>query len=268
MRRSCVTGLVGLALVAAGLSGCGKEPGPLVRDHYATLEDCAADWGRPGNCDRVQSSGYSGGMFVFRGPAYPQNARESARRDAGAEPDRPGRAGAPDASRQGRAIGTAREHAARDGAPGWARPTEPMPPGNATPATVAESLARLPYFIATFGVTLLLFALGLAAYVALAARRDMRLMAAGNVAVAAAMTGAFVGFALPLASAVSRSETLLDLLAWSGVGLLAQLLVVTLLRLMLSSVVGRMREGQVASGVLLGAIAVSVGILNAACLTY
>jgi putative membrane protein len=96
----------------------------------------------------------------------------------------------------------------------------------------------------------------------------MRLMAEGNVAVAAGMTGAFVGFALPLASAVSRSEALLDLLAWGGVGLLAQLLVVTILRLMLSSVVGRMREGQVASGVLLGAIAVSVGILNAACMTY
>jgi putative membrane protein len=133
---------------------------------------------------------------------------------------------------------------------------------------VAESLADLPYFVAIFGIVLLLLALGLAAYVALVARRDMRLMAEGNVAVAAAMTGAFVGFALPLASAVSRSEALLDLLAWSGVGLLAQLLVVTLLRLMLSSVVGRMREGQVASGVLLGAIAVSVGILNAACMTY
>jgi putative membrane protein len=133
---------------------------------------------------------------------------------------------------------------------------------------VAESLADLPYFIAIFGIVLLLLALGLAAYVALAARRDMRLMAEGNVAVAAGMTGAFVGFALPLASAVSRSEALLDLLAWGGVGLLAQLLVVTILRLMLSSVVGRMREGQVASGVLLGAIAVSVGILNAACMTY
>jgi putative membrane protein len=133
---------------------------------------------------------------------------------------------------------------------------------------VAESLADLPYFVAIFGIVLLLLALGLAAYVALVARRDMRLMAEGNVAVAAGMTGAFVGFALPLASAVSRSEALLDLLAWSGVGLLAQLLVVTLLRLMLSSVVGRMREGQVASGVLLGAIAVSVGILNAACMTY
>jgi putative membrane protein len=133
---------------------------------------------------------------------------------------------------------------------------------------VAESLADLPYFVAIFGIVLLLLALGLAAYVALVARRDMRLMAEGNVAVAAGMMGAFIGFALPLASAVGRSEALLDLLAWGVVALLAQLLVLVGLRLMLSALVARMRDGQVASGVLLGAIAISVGILNAACMTY
>lgn len=267
MRRSGVTGLVGLALIAAGLSGCSEEPGPLVRDHYATLEDCAADWGRPGNCDRVHSSGYSGGKIVFRGPAYPQNARESARRDAVAADDRSGSAGSPDSPRQGRSIGTVREPTARDGAPGRLRPAPPIPPGKAMPSTVTESLADLPYFVASFGIVLMMLALGLAAYVALAARRDMRLIAEGNVAAAAGMTGAFIGFALPLASAVIRSEALLDMLAWGGVALLAQLIVLTGLRLMLSSLVRRMHDGQVAGGLFLAAVAVSVGILNAACMT-
>lgn len=135
-------------------------------------------------------------------------------------------------------------------------------------SAVAESLADLPYFVAYLGIALFLFTLALAAYVALAARRDMRLIAEGNVAAAAGMTGAFIGFALPLASAVMRSEALLDLLAWGGVVLAAQLVVLAGLRLMLSSLVRRMRDGQVASGVFLGAVAVSVGILNAACLTY
>jgi putative membrane protein len=268
MRRRGVTGLLGPALFAVGLSGCSEVPGPLVRDHYATLEDCAADWGRPGNCDRVQSSGYSGGMVVFRGPAYPQNARESARRDAMAAGDRPGSAGSPDSPRQGRAIGTVREPAARDGAPGRSRLAPPIPPRETMPSTVAESVADLPYFVAFLGIALVLFTLGLAGYVALAARRDMRLIAEGNVAVASGMTGAFIGFALPLASAVIRSEVLLDMLVWGGIALAAQLLVLAGLRLMLSSLVGRMRDGQVASGVFLGAAAVSVGILNAACLMY
>ena len=267
MRRSGIAVLLGPALIAAVLSGCSDEPGPLVRDHYATLEDCAADWGRPGNCDRVQSSGYSGGMVVFRGPAYPQNARESARRSVAAE-DRSGGTGSLDSPRQGRSIGTAREPTARDGAPGRLQPAPPIPPGKTMPSTVPESIADLPYFVACLGIALFLFTLGLAAYVALAARRDMRLIAEGNVAAAAGMTGAFIGFALPLASAVIRSEALLDMLVWGGVALVAQLLVLVGLRLMLSSLVRRMRDGQVASGVFLGAVAVSVGILNAACLTY
>ena len=274
MRRSAVSGLVVLAAVVAGLAGCSDEPGPLVRDHYATLEDCAADWGRPGNCDRVLSSGYNGGMVVFRGPAYAQNARAAARRDAVAADDRPGGAGAPDAARQGRSIGTVLEPAARDGAPGRLRPqppsssSSPNPPSSTMPSSVPESLADLPYFVASFGIVLMLLALGLAAYVALVARRDMRLIAEGSVAAAAAMTGAFIGFALPLASAVIGAEALLDLLAWGGVALLAQLLVLVALRLMLSAPVRRMRDGQVASGVFLGAVAVAVGILNAACMMY
>jgi putative membrane protein len=136
------------------------------------------------------------------------------------------------------------------------------------PVALAESLADLPYFVARFGIVLMLLALGLAAYVALAARRDMRLVAEGNVASAAGMTGAFVGFALPLASAVIRSEALLDMLAWGAVALLAQLLVVVSLRLMLPALVQRMRDGQVASGAFLGAVASSIGILNAACMMY
>lgn len=271
MKRSRVSGLLGLALIAVGLAGCSEDPGPLVRDHYATLEDCAADWGRPGNCDRVQSSGYSGGMVVFRGPAYPQNARESARRDAVAAENPSGGTGSLDSPRQGRSIGTAREPAARDGAPGRLRPAPLTPPGlpsDTMPGTVTESLADLPYFVASLGIALILFTLGLAAYVALAARRDMRLITEGNVAVAVGMAGAFIGFALPLASVVIRSEALLDMLVWSGVALLAQLIVVVGLRLMLSSLVRRMLDGQVASGVFLAAVAVSVGILNAACMMY
>lgn len=274
MGRSAAGRLLGIALVAAGLSGCSEQPGPLVRDHYATLEDCAADWGRPGNCDRVLSSGYAGGKVVFRGPAYPQNARESARRDVGATDARSEGVGPPDATRPGRSIGTVREPVARDGAPGQfspapsISPSPPSQPNNAMPSTVPESLADLPYFIASFGIVLMLLALGLAAYVALAARRDMRLVGEGSVAAAAGMTGAFIGFALPLASAVTRGETLLDMLAWGAVAMAAQLLVLAGLRLMLSALVRRMRDGQVASGLFLGAVAVAVGILNAACITY
>jgi uncharacterized protein YgiB involved in biofilm formation len=113
MRRRRSSVHISLVLIGGALAGCGPEAPRFARDHYATLEDCAADWGRPDQCDRVQSSGYPGGAFVFRGPPYPLNAREEARRAALAEAQRAGRGADP--ARQGRSIGQALEPTTRGG---------------------------------------------------------------------------------------------------------------------------------------------------------
>jgi uncharacterized protein YgiB involved in biofilm formation len=103
--------LIGTAAVAA----CDQSPPRMARDHYATVEDCAADWGRPEYCDRVQSSGYPAGAFIFRGPAYAAANRGFARQEALDEAQRSGRAGLVDSTRQGRAIGSALEPTTRGG---------------------------------------------------------------------------------------------------------------------------------------------------------
>jgi len=113
MRRRRSSVHISLVLIGSALAGCGQESARLARDHYATLEDCAADWGRPGECDRVQSSGYPGGMFVFRGPPYPFDRRDAARSAALSEAQRAGRSADP--ARQGRSIGTAIEPTTRGG---------------------------------------------------------------------------------------------------------------------------------------------------------
>ncbi|HET9025312.1 MAG TPA: hypothetical protein VFN64_12115 [Burkholderiaceae bacterium] len=101
---------------AAALGGCGPREVPATaRDHYASLDDCAADWGRPEACDRVQSSGYPAGAFIFRGPPYAVDNRAAARQQAYDEAARAGRSGLVDPSRQGRAIGSAIEPTARGG---------------------------------------------------------------------------------------------------------------------------------------------------------
>ena len=99
----------------AALAGCNPETPKMARDHYASLEDCAADWGRPENCDRVQSSGYTGGGYIFRGPPYAAANRGAARQEAFEEAQRRGRPGLVDPARQGRAIGSAVEPTARGG---------------------------------------------------------------------------------------------------------------------------------------------------------
>jgi uncharacterized protein YgiB involved in biofilm formation len=107
---------ISLVLIGtAAFSGCEQPPQAMARDHYATVEDCAADWGRAESCDRVQSSGYPGGAFIFRGPPYAVGARDSARTLAFGEAERGGRSALVDPSRQGRSIGTALEPTTRGG---------------------------------------------------------------------------------------------------------------------------------------------------------
>lgn len=83
---------------AAALTGCSSEPEtPRARDTYLTLDDCAADWGRPDYCERQQVTTGAGSSTFFHGPAYfvpyrdaaQAEARDAARR-AGLAPPREG----------------------------------------------------------------------------------------------------------------------------------------------------------------------------------
>ena len=88
----------------AALASCSQQPTTSTRDQYASLEDCAADWGRPEHCEPVRSSSVPGG-FLFWGLPYAAGLRDSARANALNEARRAGSAFDP--SRQGRAIGKA-----------------------------------------------------------------------------------------------------------------------------------------------------------------
>jgi putative membrane protein len=58
------------------------------------------------------------------------------------------------------------------------------------------------------------------------------------------------------------------MLLWSAVALFVQLVAFAGVRLMVPNIARHVREGQVSSGILLGAVAIAVGMLNAASMTY
>jgi putative membrane protein len=134
--------------------------------------------------------------------------------------------------------------------------------------TAIETLAGLPYFAAFFGVSLLLLAVCLALYLVITPYPEIKLIREGNAAAAASLGGAIIGFALPLASVVVNSVSLLDMLLWAAVALVVQLAAFAGVRLMVPNIARHVREGQVASGILLGAMAIALGLLNAASMTY
>jgi putative membrane protein len=131
-----------------------------------------------------------------------------------------------------------------------------------------ESLAGLPAFAAYFALAVVLLGVFLAIYLWMTPFPEIQLIREGNTAASASLSGAVIGFVLPLASAVENSESLIDMLVWALVALLVQLLAYFLVHRLLPHLPRDVADGKLASGVFLAATAISFGLLNAACMTY
>lgn len=130
-------------------------------------------------------------------------------------------------------------------------------------------LETLPLFLTWFPVAgAMLIGFG-AIYSAITPWHEVRLIRAGNPAAALSFSGAILGYALVLASVISGATSRGDLLVWGVIGLLVQLLVLVVARLVLGAgLKGRMEAGQAATGGFLGAMALAAGIINAATMLY
>ena len=97
---------------------------------------------------------------------------------------------------------------------------------------------------------------------------ELKLIKEGNVAAAISLSGSVLGFTFPLAASIINSVHPWDMMLWALIAAGVQLLVYVAVRFTLLNVTRRIPDGQVASGIVLGAISLSAGILNAACMTY
>lgn len=131
-----------------------------------------------------------------------------------------------------------------------------------------QSLAGLPSFLFYFATAIGLLLLFLLAYIFITPYREIALIRAGNAAAAASLSGALLGFVLPLASAIAHSVSLPDMAVWGLIAMIIQLLVYLAARLLMPDLVRDIPAGKIATGVFLGALSVAIGILNAACMTY
>jgi putative membrane protein len=133
---------------------------------------------------------------------------------------------------------------------------------------VSQSLSGLPLFLEYFLVGLLLFGAFLALYSWATPYNERALIREGNVAAAISLAGAILGFMLPLASAIAHSVSLVDMLVWGVVALVVQIAVFVVVSRALPAFAEAIRAGKTAAATLLAALAIAVGLLNAACMTY
>jgi len=129
-------------------------------------------------------------------------------------------------------------------------------------------LQGLLSFLIYFGSAVFMTCLFAFVYALITPYREFELIRAGNKAAAYSMGGAMLGFAIPLASAIVHSVGFVDMLMWSIVAFVVQVLVFRASLLVLKDLANGIREGVESNGLFLGMMSVVAGILNAASMSY
>ncbi len=90
-----------------------------------------------------------------------------------------------------------------------------------------------------------------------------------STAAAWAFGGAIIGFSIAVAGAAANSAGVIDFIIWAVVALVAQLLAFALIRYgFMPRIVERIEQDEVAAGIMVCCVSVSIGLLNAACMSY
>ncbi|MBX5010186.1 DUF350 domain-containing protein [Rhizobium lentis] len=131
-----------------------------------------------------------------------------------------------------------------------------------------DYVAGLPAFLGYFAVGLAAYGVFAVIYTWLTPQKEVQLIRAGNLAAVTAFLGALVGFSLPLASAAANSVSIVDYVIWAVIGILAQVLAYYIANLTMKDLHEKITADNTAAGMWGGGIALVIGILNAACMTY
>ena len=129
-------------------------------------------------------------------------------------------------------------------------------------------MAGLPTFIAYFLIGIVMMLCYTLLYNLFTPIDEWQLIKQNDAAASLGFAGSILGFVLPLAAAIHNAQSALDCVLWGVVALIVQLSAFFAVRLFLPGLPERIRNGEVAAGILLAVISISVGLLNAASMTY
>jgi putative membrane protein len=132
---------------------------------------------------------------------------------------------------------------------------------------IGSFLVSLSEFLIFFVVAAVLTILFVVIYTRVTRHDELALIKKNSTAAAIAFSGSLIGFALPLASTMINSITVVEMALWGMVALIVQVLVYLLIRLPMPRVSERIEADEVAAGIWLGACSMVAGILNAASMT-
>jgi putative membrane protein len=132
---------------------------------------------------------------------------------------------------------------------------------------LALSFLGLPAFLSYFGVAMLLLLLFGFIYTRLTAHDEFELIRHGKPAAALALGGSLLAFALPLCSAIVHSVSLVDFLIWGVIAMVIQIATFFAVRIFLTGLSQRISNNEISAGLFVALTSLSVGAINAACMT-
>jgi len=131
-----------------------------------------------------------------------------------------------------------------------------------------KMLTLLPAFFSYFAVAAVLLVAFLLIYVNVTPYDELALIRQGNTAASISISGALIGFAMPVANVIAHSDTLGDLALWGAIAGVIQLLTYLVARFALPHLTEDIPAGKIAPAIFLAALSLTVGLINAACMTY
>ncbi len=137
-----------------------------------------------------------------------------------------------------------------------------------TPIPVSLLLAGLPNFLIYLVASIVCVVAFVLIYVWITPHRELHLIHQGNIAASLALSGVVLGYAIPLANVVTHAVSLTDLAIWALVAASVQIVGYVLMRLVVKDLSAGITEGRTSLGLAYGVVALALGLLNSACITY
>ena len=129
---------------------------------------------------------------------------------------------------------------------------------------ISALVTGLPFLISHLFITLCLLFIGITSYIFLTPVKELKLIKGGNLSASISFSGALLGIGIPLASSLSVSISILEIIIWGITAIILQLLCFKVTDTFLKDLSKRIEDDQLATSILLFSIKISVSLINSA----
>ena len=125
----------------------------------------------------------------------------------------------------------------------------------------------LPFLISHFVTSGFVLLIGVIIYLFITPMKEIALIRQKNTAAAISFSGALIGLSLPLASSLSVSVSIYEIIVWGLLAIIIQLFCFKAVDILINDLPKRIENGEISASILLFSIKISVALLNSAAIS-